>query len=63
MVKKFTLIFKEALNKGKPSELLRTEIKFDQFYYYNIVDKRERYLAAVSEVYYSVRCQFSVWNN
>lgn len=48
---KFTLIIKEVLNKGKPSELLRTEIKFDQFYYYNIVNRRERYLAAVNEVY------------
>jgi hypothetical protein len=47
---KFSLVIIEECNKIE-TEILRKEIKFDQFYYYNLVNKRYRYIEIAKDTY------------
>ena len=47
---KFSLVIMEECDEEE-NEVLRIEIKFDQFYYYNLINKRVKYINIAEEVY------------
>jgi len=47
---KFSLVIMEECDEEE-NEVIRIEIKFDQFYYYNLINKRVKYINIAEEVY------------